>query len=257
MGGPAVPHDPWRPTLIRADFDQGWIVTTAGSGATVGPVTVPYDAMLFEQRDPGTRNSHNTGFYPGGVYTYSKTFAAPRGVAWAQRHPGVRGRVHALGGAGERCPGGWPSVRVRRLPRRGGRPLEYGADNVVEVVAHNDEMPNSRWYTGSGIYRPVHLLVGERIRVTPHGLRITTTSVQGSDAQVNVATDIVNDGAERRDGDREYPADQSVRCGRGAGRPARRAGPGGDQDRPPGGPGPRRGAVVPADPAAVLRSCQA
>ena len=40
-------------------------------------MTVPYDAMLFEERDPATRNVGNTGYYPGGVYRYTKTFARP------------------------------------------------------------------------------------------------------------------------------------------------------------------------------------
>ena len=185
--------------MIRADFGQGWFVTTEGGDSTVGPVTVPHDAMLFEQRDPSTRNSHNTGFYPGGVYTYSKTFVAPRewlGRSITLEFEGVymRSEVRVNGALVGGRPSGYAVFHVALDDH-----LEYGADNVVEVVARNDEMPNSRWYSGSGIYRPVHLLVGERIRVTPHGLRITTTSVQGSDAQVSVAIDIVNDGAERRE----------------------------------------------------------
>ena len=74
--------------------------------------------------------------------------------------------------------------------------LDYGAENIVEVVAHNDRMPNSRWYTGSGIYRPVHLLVGERVRIAPDGLRITTAALDGADATVDVTAEVVNDGTD-------------------------------------------------------------
>lgn len=37
--------------------------------------------------------------------------------------------------------------------------LRYGSENIVKVVADNSAQPNSRWYTGGGIYRPVWLSV--------------------------------------------------------------------------------------------------
>lgn len=62
--------------MIRESFNENWHVTKdnpAGSRSPVGPVTLPYDAMLLEERDPATPNSHHTGFYPGGIYRYSKS----------------------------------------------------------------------------------------------------------------------------------------------------------------------------------------
>jgi hypothetical protein len=38
--------------------------------------------------------------------------------------------------------------------------LNYGDENTIRVVADNSQLPNSRWYPGSGIYRPVWLCVG-------------------------------------------------------------------------------------------------
>ena len=37
-----------------------------------------------------------------------------------------------------------------------------GRDNVLEVIAHNADQPNSRWYSGAGIYRPVTLWTAPR-----------------------------------------------------------------------------------------------
>ena len=110
--------------MIPQPFDEGWFVRKAGAAGAepVGPVTVPYDAMLFERRDPETPNSHHTGFFPGGVYRYSKSFRAPERVARTQRHPRVRGRVHAVGGVRERPPRRRTSVGLRDLPRRARRP---------------------------------------------------------------------------------------------------------------------------------------
>jgi beta-galactosidase len=185
--------------LIRTDFNQGWSVNKAGSAEVIGPVTLPYDAMLFEERDPSTRNSHNTGFFPGGVYRYSKTFVVPeqwRGRSVTLEFEGVymRSEVRVNGTLVGGRPSGYAVFHVALDDA-----LAHGAENLVEVVAHNDDMPNSRWYSGSGIYRPVYLLVGERLHVTPHGLRVTTASLKGAEAEVDVATAVVNDGPERRD----------------------------------------------------------
>ncbi|MCK9897097.1 glycoside hydrolase family 2 TIM barrel-domain containing protein [Frankia sp. AgB32] len=184
--------------MIRQSFNQGWRVRGEHEADSAGPVTVPYDAMLFETRHPETRNGHNTGYFPGGVYRYSKTFRAAE--EWHDRSvtlefEGVYMRSEVL--LNGRHVGGRPSgyaifqVSLDEF-------LEYGADNLVEVVAHNDREPNGRWYTGSGIYRPVHLLVGDRLRVTPDGLRVSTKSVDSAEATVEVVVEIVNDGADNR-----------------------------------------------------------
>ena len=147
--------------VIRTSFDQNWYVRKDGAQrVAVGPVTLPYDAMLFEARDPDTKNVGNTGYYPGGVYRYTKTFAAPeewRDKTVVLEFEGVyhRSEVFVNGQLAGGRPSGYALFHVALDDF-----LVYGADNTIEVVAHNDDEPNSRWYTGSGIYRPVHLLVG-------------------------------------------------------------------------------------------------
>ena len=180
--------------MIRSSFDRDWYVLKDGASpdTLVGPVTVPYDAMLFEERDPHTRNVGNTGYYPGGVYRYTKTFAAPE--SWRERavvleFEGVyhRSQVFVNGKLAGGRPSGYALFHVELDEF-----LDYGADNTVEVVAHNDDEPNGRWYTGSGIYRPVHLLVGERVRIAPTGLRISTAALTGGTATVDIQTTVIN-----------------------------------------------------------------
>lgn len=185
--------------MIREPFNQDWYVereVEGGCDLRVGPVTVPYDAMLFERRDPTTPNSHHTGFYPGGVYRYSKSFPVPeewRGSSIALEFEGVymRSEVFVNGRSAGGRPSGYAIFRVELDDL-----LEYGTDNVVEVVARNDQMPNSRWYTGSGIYRPVHMLIGGRVRISPDGPRFSTRLVDGSDAVIDVESVVINDGVD-------------------------------------------------------------
>jgi beta-galactosidase len=187
--------------VIREPFDRDWYVTKeseGGSSMPVGPVTVPYDAMFFEGRDPETPNSHHTGFFPGGVYRYSKSFRAPeewRGSSITLEFEGVymRSEILVNGHLAGGRPSGYAIFRVEMDDL-----LDYGANNVVEVVARNDQMPNSRWYTGSGIYRPVHLMIGGPVRISPNGPRISTRLVDGGEAIIDVVTEVLNDGVEQR-----------------------------------------------------------
>ena len=64
--------------------------------------------------------------------------------------------------------------------------MNFGGENTVTVVADNSQLPNSRWYTGSGIYRPVWLHVGDKERVEYRGVKITTVSINPAVVRVEV-----------------------------------------------------------------------
>lgn len=69
--------------------------------------------------------------------------------------------------------------------------INFAGDNVLVVQVKN-EGQNSRWYTGSGIYRHVWLRILDPVHVQPWGVTITTPDVNISSAKVNVKTSIVN-----------------------------------------------------------------
>jgi beta-galactosidase len=187
--------------MIRDSFDDDWFIASETPGRTTaatGPITLPHDAMMFERRDPHCANAHNTGYFPGGVYRYTKRFTAPdewRGCSVVLEFEGVyqRSQVllngHLVGGR----PSGYAEFRVELDEH-----LVLGEENVVEVVADNAAEPNSRWYTGSGIYRPVHILVGPELRIAPAGPRVTTLALDGGDADVEIRTELVNSGENPR-----------------------------------------------------------
>ncbi|BDI29256.1 beta-galactosidase [Capsulimonas corticalis] len=68
-----------------------------------------------------------------------------------------------------------------------------GTQNVLAVRVRNTGA-NSRWYSGSGIYRHVWLNVVNSLHVAPWGVSVTTPSVTAASAQVQVTTDVQNDG---------------------------------------------------------------
>lgn len=146
-------------------------------------VTLPHDAQISELRSASASDGGH-GYFPGGVYTYEKTFIVPN--EWAGRKvliefEGVyRNCTVSLNGR---------EIGSHRYGYTGFTlPLELncGEENTLTVVADNSQIPNSRWYTGSGIYRPVWLHIGGEQRIEYRGVKITTLSIEPAVVKVDV-----------------------------------------------------------------------
>ena len=72
--------------------------------------------------------------------------------------------------------------------------LKWGEKNVIAVRVDNAEQPNSRWYSGCGIYRNVWLVKTGDIRVAQWGTQVTTTDVEAQMASLKVVTTVENAG---------------------------------------------------------------
>lgn len=153
-------------------------------------VTLPHDAMIHEQRQPNGAGGSAHGFFPGGIYVYEKTFTAP--AEWADKTVSIefegvyRNATVAINGknAGGRAYGYVPF----RICADG--LLNYGGENTITVTVDNSGLPNSRWYTGSGIYRPVNLIVGNKTHIDWQGVQIFTISYNPAKIRVDAkATD--------------------------------------------------------------------
>ncbi len=70
------------------------------------------------------------------------------------------------------------------------RHLKYGQDNVVAVYANTGKRNGSRWYTGGGIFRDVHLRLQNPTHIGRHGIYVCTPKVTENDAEVAVQVDV-------------------------------------------------------------------
>ena len=165
------------------DFCSGWRFKK--EGGTWQTVDLPHDAMLTEQRDLACHNGKNTGYFPGGKYCYEKTFSLTEEEAHASvvllfegvyRNATVfcNGEKVALHAYGYTQFEADCSAAVR------------AGENTVRVEVDNSLEPNSRWYSGSGIYRPVHLLLRDRAHITD--CRVTTLSLRPAAILVEVSS---------------------------------------------------------------------
>ncbi|MDE5699196.1 MAG: DUF4982 domain-containing protein [Lachnospiraceae bacterium] len=185
--------------MIRTNFNHDWRVMNGGNSAStaafmgtaeVETVHLPHDAMIHETRTPDAESGAQTGFYPGGEYIYQKSLTAP--VEWKEKavfleFEGIyqTAMVYINGALAETNYYGYSNFYVKLNPW-----LNYGAENTIKVIADNSLVPNSRWYTGSGIYRNVKLIVGDRIHVPNDGIRITTLAADTESAIVEVETKV-------------------------------------------------------------------
>lgn len=191
---------------MRLELNTGWTVQRAGEERTRA-VTLPHDAMIHERRDRRVPSGPASGFYPGGKYTYRRTIDAPND--WAGRHVSVvfegayrRSTVFLNGEIIGGRPSGYTEFAVEL-----DRALRLGEPNVLEIVVDNADQPNTRWYSGSGLYRRAWLDVAGPVRFAPDGVRFRTLSVDaGAHLEVGVhALDDTGDAVDvvvelRRDG---------------------------------------------------------
>lgn len=141
------------------------------------PVTLPHDAMIREERSPEAKSGCQYGFYPGGAYTYQKTFYVPtqwKGQRNLLEFEGIQGRamVYLNGEFLKSHACGYTPFFVELDPF-----LRFGEENTLKVIAVTEEKA-SRWYPGSGIYRDVWLWQGGKITFLPEKQRITTVSAE-------------------------------------------------------------------------------
>lgn len=192
-------------------FVDGW--QFAKQGEEKQAVELPHDAMLLEKRDPDCAGGSACAFFPGAVYEYEKRFTAPREwkdqQVWIQ-FEGVyqKSSVYLNDEKVGECAYGYRPFFVALTQQ-----IKIGEENLLRVVADNSSQPNSRWYSGGGIYRNVWLWTGDRASIAPEGMKITTLSVKP--ARVRVETVLLEDSPENSVQVEIFDRDRKVADGTG------------------------------------------
>ncbi len=178
----------------RQLFDNGWQFTH--DGKTIN-VDLPHDWAIAYAPDPATGTSGTDGgWYPGGKGEYRKMFATPKGEVVKLHFEGVYQKAEVfINGqkAGQHAYGYTPfTVDVTPYLYRDKRL------NEVLVKVDNSELPNCRWYTGSGIYRHVWLESMPALHIAENGVFVTTPEVSADKAVVKVDVTVQNESDDDR-----------------------------------------------------------
>jgi beta-galactosidase len=156
-------------------------------------LTVPHDWSI--EAPPGEKNptGGGGGYFPAGIGWYRKTFTTSpswEGKRVSLEFDGVAGEttVYLNGQKLGIHPYAYTSFRFDVTSA-----LNHAVKNVLAVRVDNSLQPNSRWYSGSGIYRHVRVVVTEPIHVSPWGVFVSTPVVSPSSAKVAIRTQVEND----------------------------------------------------------------
>lgn len=184
--------------MIRESFNHGWAVGPNTGFFNMVPgeppkqVTLPYDAMIMQQRNAHAASEYKKGFFPDGSYDYVKKFFVPeeykeKRVTFEFEGVYMNAMVYINGDLAGQRPYGYSNFYIKA-----DRFLKYGAENEIKVVTKSGD--DSRWYTGTGIYRNTKIMVTEPVHITADGVKITTPDLDDRHAIVAVATTVENEG---------------------------------------------------------------
>lgn len=185
-----------------ANFDRAWRFSKSDLPNAAVPafddsswrlVNVPHD---WSNEGPfGPEYASGNGYAPGGVAWYRKHFrldsAATNKIVAVEfdgiyQHSEVWINGHFAGGR----PYGYASFECELTPF-----LKFGnAENVIAVRVDHSRYADSRWYTGSGIYRDARLRVTDKLHLATWGTSLTTPKVSADSAAVRIETSVANNG---------------------------------------------------------------
>ncbi|MDR1262354.1 MAG: DUF4982 domain-containing protein [Oscillospiraceae bacterium] len=177
--------------MKKISLGMNWMRRIRGAQSDPIPVDLPDDFILNLPRSPDSESGASAGFFPGGSAVYKKTIDVPEewsGMtalldidgAYMNAETLLNGRslgVHPYGYTP------WMiDVTDSLIP---------GEPNDLEITTRCNQ-PNSRWYTGGGLYRDVNLWIGEPVHIQPWSVFVRTTDLSNGEASVCVSLAINN-----------------------------------------------------------------
>jgi beta-galactosidase len=184
----------------QADFDRDWRFSQGDFPTAVMPafedshwhrVNLPHDWSIEGPLSPD--HASGTGYAPGGIGWYRKHFRVDLSATGkivmiefdgVYDHSEVWVNGQYVGGR----PYGYSSFECDLTPY-----LKFGLqENVVAVRVDHSRLADSRWYTGSGIYRHVRLRITDKLRIAHWGTYVTTPEVKENSAVIRIETMVEN-----------------------------------------------------------------
>jgi beta-galactosidase len=156
-------------------------------------VELPHDWSIQLPRKASNISATAGGYFEMGLGWYRKTLFAPQ--EWSGKKIFIEFEgvyMNAEIWVNEhfvlRHPYGYTTFLADLTPY-----LQLGAENTLKVRVDNSHQLNSRWYSGSGIYRPAWLIVAEPVHLAHWGVAVTTPQVSAQAASVRACWTVQNE----------------------------------------------------------------
>ena len=162
------------------------------------PVDLPHDGMIGTPVSPDAPAGSDMGYFTGGLSSYTKMVSIPQewqGGCVALQFDGAMMNATVEVNGYKACLQhyGYASFCADLTDL-----VAYGAENRITVNVNTSMQPNSRWYTGSGLYRGVRLLHGPKVHIAPDGIFARTREIADRLAFVDADVDVRNFSADNR-----------------------------------------------------------
>lgn len=189
FGTPTLLNEDWR--FVLADIADA--KRPGFDAAAWERITLPHDWSVRQPLDPELASC--TGYLPGGIGWYRKTLhipTQPGGEKVFLYFEGIQNRseVYLNGQLLGTRPNGYVSFYYDATPH-----VRFDQENVIAVRVDRSRHADSRWYSGSGIYRNVYLVRAGRIHLAPWSVFARPTLDPNGNASLAVDAEIQNDSA--------------------------------------------------------------
>lgn len=188
---------------VKVDFNDGWTFHLGDVPEASSPefddsgwrkLDLPHDWAVEGDFSIDNPSGTGGGALPGGIGWYRKTFvpsSADSERLWRIDFDGVymNAEVFVNGESLGVRPYGYISFGYDITPL-----LKWGVENVIAVRVDNAEQPNSRWYSGCGIYRNVWMTKTGSVRVAPNGTYVIPCTGTHDVGYIFVRADILTEG---------------------------------------------------------------
>ena len=157
---------------MELSLNENWLLKRIGGEPLEMMVNVPYDCMLLDKVSLESKGGPNICWLDCADYSLERDIEIPKeleGKDLIIEFEGVyhNAEVYLNDELIATRPYGFTNFYVDITDK-----VHYGGVDHIKVIAHNADQPNSRFYTGSGIYRPVHLYVLNKKRVNLNGIKV-------------------------------------------------------------------------------------
>lgn len=189
FGEPQLLNNNWKFTLNEIENGQDPTL----NDHRWQTVNLPHDWSVQQQLSPTLASC--TGYLPGGIGWYRKTFTVPQNQKDKKVYlyfEGVynRSEVFINGKSLGKRPNGYISFMYDATPY-----VEYDKENTLAVRVDHSQDADSRWYTGSGIYRNVWLVYANPVHIDQWGVFVYPKNVSSKRATMQVSVEVVNHSA--------------------------------------------------------------
>ena len=184
--------------MNRQSLDRDWEFERSKTNASADSqnqkklVQLPHDFTIETDTYPEAPAGAASGYYGGGAGIYTKMLHIPAEAADQRvlvEFDGayMNATVILNGHKVTEHHYGYTPFHADLTPY-----IKPGKPNRLTVVVNNDAQPNSRWYSGSGLYRHVDLLTAPLLHIAPWGIYARTSHIVGGTAFVIVETTVEN-----------------------------------------------------------------